>query len=450
MKIMKSFNLVVFCCLSVLVSQGVPGDKKPDGYAHIRIVDTTGAPVEGAVVTVKHDRTQFKYPQFKYPVTDADGRIAVDFGDGTGKPWGCTVKGVKRVGYDCREEDFSERLLEFYAWSDKNSYDNPTVIVIRKMEPEPAAIRWGAEWYIDVNSDSCRPHQLSIFDPYSYPKPKHGWSSRTVLGNANEGGLGQDLDKSGYVDIFVQPRCDRVREEWVLSLWTTNVNSGIIATTNRVYVAPENGYCQRVDVAKSDYQSPTFTLYLKTRPQGLYVMLPFREGEIRSSYGPAARFVYFTLRCPLMFVNPYGERNLERDVRYWHDDENMFVAKGTDIFDVLKAGKIPPRMDIPARVANRRRYWAAMRKASEHEQINYRRRLKKAEILKQLEGQPQHEIDRALEPIEQERKRSHKILRELAEERNRLNEELPTLNLPPGMTEKDKYGKVDMSLSIFD
>lgn len=425
MKIMKSFNLVVFCCLSVFVSQGVPGDKKPDGYAHIRIVDTTGAPVEGAVVTVKHDRTQFKYPQFKYYVSDADGRVAVDFGDGTGKPWGCTVWKVKKAGYDGRNRWLNEPLDFGGCWSDRHPNDRPLTIALRKMESEPTAIRQELGWRGWVDTDrGCPPRPFSIFN------------------------YGKAGDKSGYVDIFVQPRCDRVREEWVLSLWTTNVNSGIIATTNRVYVAPENGYCQRVDVAKSDYQSPTFTLYLKTRPQGLYVMLPFREGDIQAGY--YRNFTNFTFTCKIMDVNPYGERNLEQDVRYWHDDENMFVAKGTDIFDVLKAGKIPPRMDIPARVANRRRYWAAMRKASEHEQINYRRRLKKAEILKQLEGRPQHEIDRALEPIEQERKRSHKILRELAEERNRLNEELPTLNLPPGMTEKDKYGKVDMSLSIFD
>lgn len=412
MKLQVCFYLVVLLCLSALSQTNVSGNGRSDASAHIRIVDNTGAPVEGAVVSVSvKDRGRCDL------VTDADGRIAVDTSGGTG----CTIHHIKKGGYDCLARYF--RLnRKFYANPVRNPYGKPRVIVVRKMEPEPEAVGAGLNWFLLVGNDrGCEPKPFSIFHP--------------------------DLSKNkdGYVDVFVQPSCDWKKKEWVLSLWTTNVNSGIIATTNRVYSAPENGYRQRVDVAQADCLSPTFTLYLKTRPQGLYVMLPFFEDEIHACW--SSNITNFQFWCRTVKINPYGERNLEVDTRY---SDVMLDPDYKGILGILLEGKRPPRMDIPARVANRKRWWAAFKEKNERENFLLELETKVEKIQERINDKSQKEIDQELEPLRREIEAVENVLDKLEDEMERLDQELPTLNLPPGMTEKDKYGKVDMDLSDYD
>ncbi len=412
MKVKLLLKTLVLFSVLFLISQDVSARDERKGPVFIRVVDQTGAAVPKAKLLIWHCNGR------DFFTTDDDGRFSMTFKDRLG----CRVLRVKKVGYDTRGRNFLQPFDFGIARPGETSYERPHTIVIRKMEPEPEAIDIDPDWRFRKWYDDEPPSE-----PFS------------IFGN------GDDLGKSGYVDLFVLPKCDHQKKEWTLSFWTTNVNCGIIATTNRVYVAPESGYRARVDVAKSDYLSPSFTLYLKTRPQGLYAMVPFREREIQANYGMYRTNLIFG--CDRVYINPYGGRNLECDVR---SCGRYLVEKGKTIWDVLKEGNIPPRIDVPARIENRRQWWKLEAPMEQISNQQYILRKKIEEICHKMKDRPQDEIDKALEPINREMKLKNSEYWKLREVRDALDDILPTLNLPPGMTEKDKYGKVDLELSYKD
>lgn len=406
--------LKTFVLLSVLflIPQDVFGKGERKGPVFIRVVDQTGAAVPKAKLLIWH------YCGRDFFTTDDDGRFSTTFKDRLG----CRILRVAKAGYDTRDRNFLQPFDFGVASPGETSFEHPHTIVIRKMEPEPEAVGRNPDW--------------SVWRSW-YESPT--LVPLSILGDRDK------LDKSGYVDFFVLPKCDHQKKEWTLTLLTTNANCGIIATTNRLYRAPESGYRARVDVGKSAYLSPSFTLYLKTRPQGLYAMVPFREGEIQTNYG--MNFTNFMFECDRVYINPYGGRILERDLR---SCGRYLVEKGKTIWDVLKEGNIPPRIDVPARIENRRQWWKLEAPMEQISNQQYILRKKIEEICHKMKDRPQDEIDKALEPINREMKLKNSEYWKLREVRDALDDILPTLNLPPGITEKDKYGKVDLELSYKD
>lgn len=409
------FGVYVSCLFAGLVLAG----ENPQHKMHYRVVDTTGRPVEGASVCVAYGCVEQGLYEKEF-ITDPGGRLVIKSNDEP-KAWTFVVRKITKEGYDSESKYLNNWGCKI-AYAADFPFERPFELTIRKKEPEPEALYSNlSKWNIsEINNPNPAPVALSVFDVYKKPG-------------------GDD-----YVDVFVQPHLERQKKEWILSLWTTNVQAGIVASAKRMYVAPEGGYRQRVEVMKSDYLSPTFTLYLKTRPQGLYLMVPFKEDDILADYFEEDKYMRFRFRCRTIQINPYGGRNLEVDTRYG-DIKPVLGYK--DIREMLQEGKRPPRMDIPARVANRKRWWAAFKEKNEREnqELIYARK-KMAEIRESMRGRPQNEIDKELKPYKRQLETMSDDYYRLEDEMERLDQELPTLNLPPGMTEKDKYGKVDMDI----
>lgn len=419
---MKRYS--IFGLLALVATLAVHGDDEsklwytppPPGKVYYQVLDTEGNLVEGAVVILGCSE-QLSYPVDRRYVSDASGRITVK-AENSMWYWSYDVRSIKKKGYDGWSSYLNPHMGDSLT-SEKSSADRPFVLRLRKFHPEPEVLFWTRV------PGSVEAEGTGNVPPVAF----------SILQDS------KGTERDGYVDFFAQPRCDKLKREWSLSLWTTNANAGIIATTNRVYVAPESGYASRVEVPQRDLLQPSFTVYLKTRPQRLYARLSFDHNDIKMQYND--RWQDFSFSCSAA-INPYGGRILEEDyrLRSFHDAKDLPGVRQT----LLDGKYYAQRPDVPARVENRKREAVLFDEWLKLKREDNRLRRSIEAVKKQMAGQSKEEVSKRLRPIVAEREEVDRKMKNLGGRRIKNDKELPTLNLPPGVTEKQKYGKVDLEL----
>ncbi|MBQ9432586.1 MAG: hypothetical protein IJU44_13645 [Kiritimatiellae bacterium] len=223
-----------------------------------------------------------------------------------------------------------------------------------------------------------------------------------------------------YDDFLVRPAYDAASGKWEAAFIVTNAGCGIIATTNRVFMAPADGYRTEVAVPQEVLDHPAFTLYLRTREPRLYAMLPFS----RSAHHPD-RDLGIAFRTAL--VNPYGGRELERDGRTgkFYNDLREEALRA-----LLVERKYPPRPDIDARMENYKKRNELSTKMRELRTKDTHVRREIEMIKTSMKGEPKSKIDKAYEKQQKWIKETDGIFREYRKELIRLEKEAHTLNLP--------------------
>lgn len=144
-----------------------------------------------------------------------------------------------------------------------------------------------------------------------------------------------------YVDFTLTPCYDAAREKWSVRLSTTNAGCGILATTNRTFIAPEKGYQPCIEVSQEEFNTPGFVLYLQTREPCVYAMVE------RCKQIPLAQRTTWTDRAELPLsearVNLWGGRVFEADPAF---DEcgDLFTL---DPRPLLEEHRYPQRPYLP-------------------------------------------------------------------------------------------------------
>ena len=188
-------------------------------------------------------------------------------------------------------------------------------------------------------------------------------------------------------DCFARTEFDEVKKAWKCTFWTTNVNGGVFATTNRVFIAPATGYQKRIEVPMEMCCSPTFTLYVKTYDPLLYAMFRlhcFGADRVNThspewigwrdvldnpkKYYPDSKKPYAGIALANCCYNVSGERFLESDSSAEEALGPFYFVN--EVSPVLAQHRYPPRPDIPARAKNMQRRKALREELS---QISERR-----------------------------------------------------------------------------
>ena len=156
-----------------------------------------------------------------------------------------------------------------------------------------------------------------------------------------------------YDDFFVRPVYDAESNRWSATFWTTNAHCGLVASTRRVYAAPERGYAPKITVTQEEYTNRSFTIYLKTRKPMLYAMIGQPIGTERIKLKPFPK-PYFKFVLSDLRINPYGRRELEYDERFdrgaWSNVAHDFMPMV--LSSILQEKKRVPIPDLPALIAN--------------------------------------------------------------------------------------------------
>ena len=419
---MKHYSIIgLLALVATLVVHGDDESKlwytpPPPGKVYYQVLDTEGNPVEGAVVILGCSE-QLSYPVDRRYVSDSSGRIVVEARNSMWY-WEYRVRSIKKRGYDGWSSYLNPHMGDSLT-SEKSSADRPFILRLRKFHPEPEVLFWTRV------PGSVKADGTGKVPPVAF----------SILQDS------KGTEHDGYVDFFAQPRCDTQKREWSLSLWTTNANAGIIATTNRVYVAPESGYASRVEVPQRDLLQESFTVYLKTRPQRLYARLSFAHNDIKMQY--CERWQDFSFSCSAA-INPYGGRILEEDyrLRSFNDATDLPGVRQT----LLDGKYYAQRPDVPARVENRRREYLLRKEWLKLKDEDNRLSWRIEDMERLMAGRPKEEVRKRIKPIVDEWEEVDRKMKNLGGRRIKYDKELPTLNLPPGVTEKQKYGKVDLEL----
>ncbi len=373
------------------------------GSVHFLVTDQDGHPVPGAFVKLKWwdlpDGSQYPVPHVKCFQATENGRIVAPVDEDEDR----CVEAAGKKGY--RYEDYLNPNRTEYAKPQVHSEANPFRIVLRKLLDEKACLL------------DCR---------YVPPRDHHSFPINVDIFRkfCNDRSCGE---RYGYTDFTVKPYYDRATKNWTLTIVTTNANCGLIATTNRVYRAPETGYAQRVDVTQDVYTHRAFTLYCRTREPQIYGMITFKPYDIRSSN---RTYPTFDFQYDTAFFNPTGSRTLENDdtLKTLKIDESI----RTSAFESLVFDhRYPPRPDIRARVENRKRRAIVEKELKQlQDRANECYRLEIKPLRDKNKGLSTDELDKILEPARRKVWKIRDQMRPLRDKLEELDKEILTLVLP--------------------
>ena len=284
---------------------------------------------------------------------------------------------------------------------EKDTRSNPRRVVLRRLEPASFLLE------VDLNKR------------YYTKDPKLTFGIDLIRCHREQRNI------TPYDDFFVSTRYRDQEHRWDTVFWTTNVNCGLIATTNRRFTAPETGYVSRVEVSQEVFTNKAFTLYLKTRNPTVYAMIPFGIDDLRIAIGPT--FTHWDFTFSNARINPYGGREMERDGR-------AVDRIGGDLHEealhaLLKEHKYPPRPDMAARMENERKSKALRKERSEIENVYYPAFRDLDEERVRMQGNPEKLQEIANKVKELESKYGPR-LDELNNQLKELRAEAHTLNLP--------------------
>jgi len=146
------------------------------------------------------------------------------------------------------------------------------------------------------------------------------------------------LNAKDYEDIQIALVYDQMSNAWSITCAATNRTDGIVAETNLLYEAPQEGYQKQIvfnDVAWPRY------LYLRSRNPAIYSRIELEYFVWKG--GDTNQVLSINYQT---WVNPYGERNLEYDA-----DLNQEWRLADRLTEEAKAahlkGKRPVKPDLP-------------------------------------------------------------------------------------------------------
>lgn len=422
-------KIILTCILSVALISALAGADEV-GSANILVVDREGQPVAGANMVLSGykilDSPAIRKREGAQVLvqTDRAGRVEIKLGaDGS-----CGLDDILSIGKEgYKFEDFLNPSWKSPVTS-RHTPQNPRKYVLRKLEDEktcmlrPVGVKdssgmWlGEGFFYSCKEGAGRMRcDVDFFRNVSEAKPE--WSHLR------------------YTDFSIEPHFDSVLEQWSFTLTTTNFGCGIIATTNRVFRAPENGYGQRVEVSPELYTHPCFTLYFRTRTPRVYAMIPFSRNDFfgikacakHGSWAPSFEFSFIAL-----VVNPTGGRTFEED-----DTLEEAVAGGS-VADTIRSDtwrdflfehRYPRPPDVPARIKNRKAKKALMKENRELQKKLRQLEKQIEEVKSRMNGGTKAQIAEATKELQAEKKRIDERLTSNGRECARLDKEVHTLFL---------------------
>ena len=369
---MKKFFVIA---LMLAVSLSTFGDKRrrqvvasrdrlpPPKPVHFMTVDDSGRPIPGMKVIVNWYFDGGSEGYEKLYVSDKDG-IFCSEGSFPGEHAHLEFlpkEGYVYEGYLNHGEGWISWVLDSYP------RERPYKLVFRKEIPEKGL----------CISHKCKNNDIRIFRRGEKKDP-------LPLAVVLKPGLNGETQPA---DCFARTEFDEVKKAWKCTFWTTNVNGGVFATTNRVFIAPATGYQKRIEVPMEMCCSPTFTLYVKTYDPLLYAMFRlhcFGADRVNThspewigwrdvldnpkKYYPDSKKPYAGIALANCCYNVSGERFLESDSSAEEALGPFYFVN--EVSPVLAQHRYPPRPDIPARAKNMQRRKALREELS---QISERR-----------------------------------------------------------------------------
>jgi len=420
-------NIVTLACLMLAMVLSA------SEIIHIQVVDADGAPLEGVKLQVDwrkrknnaNEDGEASYQCRASIFTDRNGcsRIYADENN-----WDFEIGAILKDGY--RYENDLNRNRGEELDPGKHTKDHPFRVVLRKLQGEKANLLW------------MRPLR----------KRTIGTKTRDAKFDVDlfETCLGQEHGdrRKAYVDFSVVAHFDENVRRWNIAFQTENDDTGIIATTNRVYMAPTIGYAKRVEVSQEMYVDESFTIYLHTRKPKVYAMLVF---------GPDLRartddYTSFSFDYDHALINPTGSPLMELDEAMSGSD--IMRGYGRRCLTVLlEEHRYPPRPDMKARLDNRRK-WQELEDESNRLAAQIKKYGEEKELLGKNNNGLTQEVQENYAQVKRKIRDDVQKMRNCALEQSRLDQEILGLFLSENteekvkwdrqkseMTEKDKYPK---------
>ena len=364
---------------------------------YLKAVDEDGKPLSGVSFTLDwYYGMNPLWPKVKREtfIGKADGTV-------TARIWRGGGVGFRSAG---KEGYVYERYLNDHddtPYLDKaTSKKNPYVVILRKRELNTSfLLSWG-----DLT--------------------KEGGSYRARVNG--DGDIPVSVLGDGIIDFRVTPTFDEASKSWTATLWSATGTCSLAVSTRRRYVAPLEGWSDRVTVTPDVYTNPSFTLYVRARTPRLYAMIasPICPDSTRGGLDPKPDFRFL---MSSLVLNPYGGREMERDERAinWIGDDLRAEA----LHALLKEHKYPPRPDMAARMENDRKAKALRKERSEIENVYYPAFRDLDEERVRMQGNPEKlkEISRKVKELDS---KYGPRLDELNNQLKVLRSEAHTLNLP--------------------
>ena len=395
--------------------------------SHYVVVDEYDQPIEGVKVDLSwqcfaHKNRMIDVRERKEKlITDANGRVSIDVPkDEDIYSGNITIEKVAKDGF--LFEDYLNPNIRGEQEEFIHPKDNPFKIVLRRLNEEKDVVfpmmSYAAsnEIFIAESKPTCSQLACSLLAP----DVPHG--------------------PGDYIDFFVKAKFDEIRKDWNLVFWTTNDTAGLIATTNRVYVAPETGYVKSMEVGPEVYDSKAFTLYLRTGKPEVYAMVfHYRyTKEIDLHYAHRGRCLFKLVDYR---VNPFGGRIMEKSIvgdsipiwEFYYEDALMTLRD---------KHRYPPYPMVEAMTRNIKRRGDLLSELSKYKGIYLDKKSEREKIVTKMnaDGYSDAEIKNGTKSIEQEIKEARENVDNRADEINRLKAEFNTLYLsePPAYTRHPK------------
>ena len=395
--------------------------------SHYQVVDDHDQPIEGVKVdlswqcfAIKNRKIDIRNDK-ESVVTDAKGRVSIQVPNDDDIYSGhIDITAVAKDGYI--KEDWMNPDFHSSKSDGIHPKNDPFKIVLRRLNEEKDVVfpmmSYAAsnEIFIVESKPTCSQLACSLLAP----DVPHG--------------------PGDYIDFFVKAKFDEIRKDWNLVFWTTNDTAGLIATTNRVYVAPETGYVKSMEVGPEVYDSKAFTLYLRTGKPEVYAMVfhyrHTKEIDLHYAHGGRCLFKLADYR-----VNPFGGRIMEKSIvgdsipiwEFYYEDALMTLRD---------KHRYPPYPMVEAMTRNIKRRGDLRSELSSFERVYLRKEREKEKIVAKMKavGSSDAEIKKSIKSLEQEIKDARENADSRADEINRLKAELQTLYLsePPAYTRHPK------------
>lgn len=290
-----------------------------------RVVDQNSNGVSGANVRVQWQQATYligKAPAVStdWTTTDKAGCFAFT----CAKPDSASVR-VSKDGYDCPIGSTGDLIAM------KTSKANPAVIRVRE-KSTPAFLVVLPSGVNDA--------------PNCWLWVRHGEHKRVPFDICSR--LGEKCAPATYADLVFDAAFDTNRVCWSLTVSATNGTDGIVLDNDMLYEAPATGYVAKISlvITNAPVQREGMYLYLRSRSPAVYTRfrLEYDHWNDQQRDGQCLR-----LFCKV-WINPYGERNLEADERVtkknWRTREEL-TAEATQ---AIRSRRLVVKPNIERRI----------------------------------------------------------------------------------------------------
>lgn len=305
---------------------------KMDFYG--KVVDDQGNPIAGAAVKI-HTRHYSPNPQaFFLGVSEHERKTDAK---------GCfSVEGM--VGLDLMIAEINKIGYEFKISGHKTSFDyEKGNTMVHKPDPRNPVVyrlrKKGEETYVVNNTFSFvfsakgpRSHYGRDFLAQAAIEAKDGKIPFEVIGGEGLEGVRRQCDLNGRAAYDPQTKT------WTVVLAPGNSDGGLIVSDRILYEAPKEGYeLSHTFLLKNGEVLDKRYIYLRARNPAIYMRLDLGGDLVQAD----ADHIWFTGD---LFINPYGERNLEMATGLPVDVSTRLKR---EIREAFARGGRPGKPDLP-------------------------------------------------------------------------------------------------------